>query len=59
MNAQDILAMKRVASLYNREHMFKVMDEREDIIREALDKIAEQELENEEYALEEMVALNR
>lgn len=59
MNAEDILAMQRVTKLYSREHMFRMIVEREDIIREALDAIAEQEMENEECALEELLALSR
>lgn len=58
MNAEDILAMQRVTKLYNREHMFRMVNEREDIFREALNAIAEQEMENEECALEELVALH-
>lgn len=59
MDAEEIVAMHKVTNLYTREHMFNMLDKRESIIREALDKISQQEIENEEYALEELVALSR
>lgn len=59
MDAEEIIALQNVANRYTRAHMFKMLKEREDIIREALDKISQQELENEDYALEELVARNR
>lgn len=59
MDAEDIIALQNVAKRYTRAHMFRMLREREDVIREALDKISQQELENEDYALEELVARSR
>lgn len=59
MDAEEIIALQNVAKRYTRAHMFKMLKEREDIINKALDRISQQEQENEDYALEELVARSR
>lgn len=56
MNAEEIIALQKVSERYNREYMFKMLKEREEIINEALERIAQQEIENEDSLLEELVA---
>lgn len=59
MNTDDIIALQKVTKLYTREHMYKMLDKRKEIINDALDKISQQELKNEEYELEELIAFRR
>ena len=59
MNAAELELLKEVSDLYTREHMFEMMDKRAAVIDQGMEEIAEQELENEEYAMEELIALGR
>lgn len=59
MNAVELELLKEVGDLYTREHMFEMMDKRAEVIDCKMEEIAERELENEEYAIEELIALGR
>lgn len=57
MNAEEIIALQDVSKQYNREYMFKMLSERDEVISDALDRIAQQELEDEDIVFEDLVAL--
>lgn len=49
MTDEEIRKMNKVTSRYTRGHMFKMMNEREPVIKENLAEIEARELENDEY----------
>ena len=59
MDTESIKLLKAVSDLYTRRHMFEMMDKRASVIDDKMNEIAERELENEEYAIEELIALGR
>lgn len=59
MNAEDIITMQRVAERSDRTHMLKFLAEREDFIRDSMNALEREEMQNEDYELEELIALNK
>lgn len=57
MTEEDVKKLHKVTSKYTREHMFKMMSEREPIIKQKLSEIEAEELKNEEYIEKEMEEL--
>lgn len=59
MNAEDIVIMQNVAVRSDKAHMIKFLDERETFIRDAMNALDREDMQNEDYELEELVALNK
>lgn len=57
MTDEEIRKMNKVTSRYTRGHMFKMMNEREPVIKENLAEIEARELENDEYMKKEIEEL--
>jgi len=57
MTEEDVKKLHKVTSKYTREHMFKMMGEREPIIKQKLSEIEAEEIETEKYIEKEMEEL--
>lgn len=59
MNAEDIVIMQRVAERSDKAHMVKFLADREDFIRDSMYALDREDMQDEDYELEELVALNK
>lgn len=59
MNAEDIVILQKVAERNDKTHRMHFLAEQEASIRASMDALDEEEMRNEDYILEELVALNR
>lgn len=58
MNAEEIVIMQKVAERSDKAHMIKFLAERETFIRDSMNALDREEMQNEDYELEDLVALN-
>ena len=59
MNAEDIVIMQRVAERSDKTHVVKFLADREAFIRDSMYALDREDMQDEDYELEELVALNK